>query len=263
MPLWLWPNLLSLDAPLIAVVWQDVFARDFGLRLTLASRAALVFAVWLIYLTDRLLDTWNGMPAHGTARHAFYCANRIPCYLLAASSALFLAFSLPMLPKPVLGGGLLVSGVVLAYLVLVHFKASGLRSNWLPKEATVGLVFAVGTALAPFMRASKGVELVFPALAFGILCWLNSAAIELWEGGCLDAVSRWAVEHMRVVAGALGIVCLAMDAGTRFHLSAAALVISAIGYWAVADSRQQVSADLLRVGIDIPLLAPLLLIGLR
>jgi hypothetical protein len=29
---WLWPNLLSLDAPVVALLWHILFARSFGVR---------------------------------------------------------------------------------------------------------------------------------------------------------------------------------------------------------------------------------------
>ena len=55
-PLWLWPNLLSLDAPLVALVWQDFAAHSFGHPLRLPARIVLALTVWAIYVVDRLLD---------------------------------------------------------------------------------------------------------------------------------------------------------------------------------------------------------------
>ena len=55
-PLWLWPNLLSLDAPLVAVLWQSFLAYRFSLPLRLSGCLALGLTVWSIYLLDRLLD---------------------------------------------------------------------------------------------------------------------------------------------------------------------------------------------------------------
>ena len=55
-PLWLLPNVLSLDAPVIAVVWQSFFAAVFGTPITIAARVSLGLAVWAIYIADRLLD---------------------------------------------------------------------------------------------------------------------------------------------------------------------------------------------------------------
>src|SRR5690242_16333745 len=58
--LWLWPNLLSLDAPLVAVLWQQLFARCFGLPGDAIPALLLVASVWLIYAADRAFDVWRG-----------------------------------------------------------------------------------------------------------------------------------------------------------------------------------------------------------
>src|ERR1700753_814299 len=55
-PWWLWWNVLSLDAPMVAVAWALVFAKSAQVRLPNAEVAALGLLVWLIYTVDRLLD---------------------------------------------------------------------------------------------------------------------------------------------------------------------------------------------------------------
>src|SRR6202035_5180189 len=71
-PLWLWPNLLSLDAPLIAVLWQGFLAYRFSLPLRPAARLVLGLTVWAIYLLDRLLDARKPAALHEAARHRYY-----------------------------------------------------------------------------------------------------------------------------------------------------------------------------------------------
>ena len=52
--LWLWPNLLSLDAPVVAVLWQFLFARCFQAPVDALAALLLLLTVWLIYgLTGR------------------------------------------------------------------------------------------------------------------------------------------------------------------------------------------------------------------
>ena len=58
-PLWLWPNLLSLDAPLVAVLWQGFLAYRFSLPLRPAGRLVLGLTVWAIYFLDRLSTREN------------------------------------------------------------------------------------------------------------------------------------------------------------------------------------------------------------
>jgi hypothetical protein len=47
-----WLNLLCLDAPIVAVTWQWLFARTFGAHLNLSLRVLLFLTAWLIYLAD-------------------------------------------------------------------------------------------------------------------------------------------------------------------------------------------------------------------
>ena len=56
---WLWPNLLSLDAPAVALLWQIFFARCFHAKLEPLPSVLLVLAVWLIYAADRTIDAWT------------------------------------------------------------------------------------------------------------------------------------------------------------------------------------------------------------
>ncbi len=257
-PVWLWPNLLSLDAPLVAALWQNAFAHDAATKLSLAARAVLPLTVWLIYLTDRLFDTASG-PIQGTARHAFSCAHKTLCRGLAGVAALLSAVSVFSLPLPVIRNGLAVLLVVCLYLLVVHGIGGSVR-RWLPKEAAVGLIFSVGCALAPVTWSPNPSRLLFPALLFGILCWANSAAIEVWEGGRVDRVSAFVVRHLRILAFAIAVLCLTR--GFADH-TALALLLSAIGYAVVDYLRPEMDADLLRVAIDIPLLTPLLFLGLK
>src|SRR4051812_25331299 len=71
-PAWLWLNLLSLDAPIVALVWQDLAARSFGHPLRPAARIVLGLTVWAVYLADRLLDVRAPGAGQNTARHHFY-----------------------------------------------------------------------------------------------------------------------------------------------------------------------------------------------
>jgi len=252
---WLWPNLLSLDAPLIAALWQNLFAAASGVSLSPASRVALPLAVWVIYLIDRLLDTAHGMHAQLAARHNFYCVYRGLCYVLTCGASCLLITSVFYLPAAVFKNGLFTSCVVALYLLVVH--RHGWR-RWLPKEAVVGLVFAVGSVLAPFTRTLHPEPLFVPALIFGFLCWMNSSAIEVWEGGSVDSVSAWLVSHMKIVTAMVCLCCLLVSSRNL----ARALFIASLGLWIVTDRHRKLSAPALRVWVDIPLLAPLLMLSL-
>ncbi len=69
---WLWPNVLSLDAPLVALAWQEAFAQVMAVELGAAQRVLLAVCTWLAYSGDRLLDA-RRLPDGpvDSARHAF------------------------------------------------------------------------------------------------------------------------------------------------------------------------------------------------
>ncbi len=78
-PWWLWPNVLSLDAPLVAVLWQEALGRAHHVRLLPGCDLALGLAVWLIYIVDRTLDGFTAAPDQQlSVRHAFYRRHRDP-----------------------------------------------------------------------------------------------------------------------------------------------------------------------------------------
>jgi|GEM_PF-1001541 len=72
-PFWLWPNLLSLDAPAVGLVWLWLFSACE--RLGFRWPIYLVFGgvVWCVYVADRLVDA-VGPVSQGveTARLTFY-----------------------------------------------------------------------------------------------------------------------------------------------------------------------------------------------
>ena len=67
-----WLSVLCLDAPIVAIAWQWLFARTFGAELNFSLRALLFLTAWLIYLADRFADTIR-LPAGApiSLRHRF------------------------------------------------------------------------------------------------------------------------------------------------------------------------------------------------
>ena len=119
-PWWMWPNVLSLDAPVVAVLWQAALARVSGVALPEGCHLALGLAVWLIYMVDRVLDGFSmGEQPVKTMRHAFYQRYRwyfvfgvLPLGTLALGWV-----SLTAIPEGILWRGVGLSFVVGMYLL--------------------------------------------------------------------------------------------------------------------------------------------------
>ncbi len=179
-PAWLLPHLLSLDAPLVALVWQAWWARAAGAALLPAHRAALGLAVWAIYLADRLADVRGPeRPDTATARHRFSRRWRGPLRgLLGAALGGLAAVTLGGgLPPADVRAGLGLAALMGGYFAWVHRVRWKVAGWW--KEAWVGAAFAAGTALFVRERLTAGEWLavgLFGAVAFG-----NCALIARWE----------------------------------------------------------------------------------
>jgi hypothetical protein len=171
---WQWPNLLAVDAALIAVVWQVALAQALGAPIDAASIWVLGLAVWLTYTADRLFDV-AGRPGDAllSIRHSFTKRNALRLWVVW-SAILFGTLLLALLG---LSASELQKGTVLLCLCLVYlFLCQKLSSLFFPKEALVALIFTGGVLV--FQRAV--VPLPF-ALSLAVLVLLNCLIISARE----------------------------------------------------------------------------------
>ena len=264
---WIYPHLWSLDAPLVAVVWQRWWARAAGASLDWRRETVLALAVWLIYLADRLADSRGGACVdHGTARHAFAGTWRTVLGPLAGGIALFLMVATPRwLSTREFWAGLGLLALAGGYFAGVHRW----RRRWtafLPKEAAVGGLFALGSFLFVGLRLTTGGGLLTAAVAgFAALCFLNCALISRWEKSLRDRrdpaslcnafprlTCRLGVACWGLAAGAVGLGWWTRDAAL------CPLAVSAALLGVLDAARARVSPDARRVLVDAALLSPVI-----
>jgi len=184
-PAWLWPNLLGLDSPLVAVAWQWIFTRVFGIDLHWVFHIILGLSVWCIYLADRLYDAFRAPDTDsGTDRLTFTKRH------FSALSAVTFAAGLVNLVLIILHvpRDLMVSGFVTAALLgiyyLIRMKGSARIAAVIPREFLCGMLFGLGTVIAPHAFAPPGIsELRFylPMVFFGLACSASCVLISIWE----------------------------------------------------------------------------------
>lgn len=180
---WQWLTVLSLDAPLVAVLWQALFARVVEVRLPWHDPLLLGLAVWIVYAADRWIEGWRLQPETvQTPRHLFYIRHRWPVFgtgVVAMASVAVIAFT--HLESREFKAGLLLVIPTLVYLLshqLLH-RHHPLR---LPKEICIAVIFTLGCALAPAVHGQEHLaRLGGPALLFCLLCFTNCALISVWE----------------------------------------------------------------------------------
>ncbi len=237
-------NVLSLDAPLVAVVWQDFLARCTATEVSAAGRWALFLAVWAVYIADRLMDARGPRRWDETSRHRFYRQNSGPATVfLAVVVAVDLVVALRCLPAEVLRCGVAVGAAVVCYLASFVFRQTG---GLLWKRFCAALLFAAGTFAVAWTRmAAPWHGLGAPAAAFGALCLGNMALIERREQ---DRAGRGWV--WMILLAALCVVAACVLAGrARWYgvVAVDALGLAAVEYLGAALPREAsaVAADLI------------------
>lgn len=177
-PWWLWPHILSLEAPVIAVIWQMMLARTHRVALMPGTAEGLALAVWLVYLTDRLFD---GLSSGGNAadiRHAFYHRHwRLFAFgVIPLAGAAMIWIGLYRIPE-----GLLWQCSALALLIGIYlacFPARHHRRLVGTLGGIAGLLVIVGIFMLPMGIAPKlqfaMIGLVM--MTFGFYHRLDSAA---------------------------------------------------------------------------------------
>ena len=186
-PIWQWMNLFSLDAPLLALVWQDFLARCYPSLLRPAGRWVLGLTVWGIYIADRLIDVRSPAAENEPIRHRFYRQNRGLAKVVLTSvvfADLFIA--LLWLRPAVFSNGMLIGAGVVCYLAVFPFSRMAALKRW--KRPCAALLFTTGIFLVAWTGTVNPWRVLGePAVAFCALCLGNMMLIEWWEQGRFSA----------------------------------------------------------------------------
>lgn len=262
-PWWLLPNLLSLDAPIVALAWQYVLTVSFHTQTDWFGRAGLALAVWAIYLLDRLLDTRRPQESTEAARHRFTRRHRRTMWFLLGIAVAAGMASMINAPAALIVDGVFLSAVVMVYLIGVQIGILPI-----PKEHAVSILFATGVALGPLAGGCHLPAILLAAIPLSFLCLANTAAIEHVEWSRLThyarpaphAFTRWIAERylafclMVTLVCGLGAACSGIDE-LRLPLAYSAAAMLALSLLHMA--RHRMSTELFRVLADAALLSPL------
>jgi hypothetical protein len=259
-PLWLWPNLLSLDAPVVAMLWQGFLAYRFALPLQLPGRLALGLTVWAIYLLDRLLDARKPAAVREAARHRYY--RRYWKLMLALWAVVVVsdgAIAILWLRPEVLRDGLIPLAGVLVYLSIFHI--SGKQAKF-PKEIAAASLFTAGTFLTAW-AGHRRPALAWPAIAFFMLCLANIVAIEAWEwretNPPLHPLTRWLARNYLLWVPVAVAVCALLGRNEWYASIALSAGACAVLFW----FGRRLPLEARRALVDGVLLSPIVFFILR
>lgn len=160
-PIWLLPNLLSLDAPLVAVVWMWMIARSMSVQyVESSSYLVLAVAVWCVYVLDRIHDVKKGIhPIKDEMpwRHEFHWKYRKILLPVVVCLVLYCGYaSLFILSREMLSIGVVGVVLTLIYYVISKFERSEVSYF---KNFVAGMTFAFGVA-APAVVYSQQMPMV-------------------------------------------------------------------------------------------------------
>ncbi len=266
--IWLWPNFLSLDAPLVAVLWQVLLTRGLAVHVKPGEPLVLALCVWLIYVADRVLDVLHpAAAAWEPARKTFYRRHlRIAAIAGVCLLSLIIPLAYCILRRSTFYAGLTLAIPLLAYFALIHLAPVRWRARW-PRELAVACLFTSGTFLAIWTGNNRNVySLWAPAILFFWLCWANCSAIETWEwqrnilgeDSAPSASTQWAARHLAVIGFA--VACLAVVIGYVGLAPigfAGSSLLSGIALALLAERRHHLPMNALRVSVDLALCTPL------
>jgi hypothetical protein len=255
-----WWHLLSLDAPTVAALWSWFFVRAMHLHLSLIQAFLLPLGTWLLYVADRILDGFRAQHQEQLRERHYFHARHRTAFLSAASFLAVLLgwFVLTRMHPEALRDDSWIGAFALLYLLAVHLGA-----RRLPKELAVAILFAAATAVPAWSRLSAGKAQLMPAVVFfALLCWINCAGIEKWEGGKPHASTRWASLHLRPIVTMIALFSLAaaLLAPSRGLMAVYLAALLSSGLLFVLDTRSSRLSPLhLRIAADAALLTPLAL----
>ena len=269
-PPWLWPNLLGLDAPAVAVAWQWLFARVFGVNLSPVFHLILGLSVWCVYLADRLYDASRAPETGVQTDRLRFTKNHLSVLsaltVAAAIANLFLIFR--HVPRPLMITGLVTAGLLGVYY-LIRLNGNVRIASAVPREILCGMVFGIGCVIAPhaFLPTGGGSSFLISVVVLGLVCSANCVLISVWEkeediagNDRSMATSRSRIiPHMANALTGLTILAAAMALFSPWQIHLA-VGVSALALRMLLHFEDRLSQRTLRVLADAVLLSPLLFV---
>lgn len=270
-PYWLLPNLLSLDAPVVAMAWLCLLSKCWSMYHPTVVYVVLGLAVWSVYVLDRVFDaTVRGLDHNRLEeRHRFHLRHRkwlVTAALMAGVLAITLA--LCFISRVIIGYAVFGGLLTLAFFAIALFGDRDQPVSYV-KNTIAGMTFAYGTGVAVqiYMPSHEWLGML-PSreiLSFGALCTLNICAIDLWEHSRkardLDtkANDELALTFPLVVLGALALLFALLDSGMTTRPFYYAILLGAALLQILNRMRARFSGEVLRVLADVALLVPVIL----
>lgn len=240
---WQWPNILSLDAALIAVLWQFLFSHALGIAWSLSTATVLALSVWLTYQADRLFDvSKRSIDQLLSRRHQFALKHRKPLWRIwwpvLAINVTVAFFNLS--PQQLFKGALLLA-ICLSYTLLNQ----KLSKRFFPKQLCVAIIYTGGIVI--FLPID---QVWLQSTSLICLCLLNCRLISSKE----VEIDRALGEHSQVISNQapnFALFCAtASVCSIAPNIVTVSILANATLYLGLALNQQRFSVEAYRVLID-------------
>ena len=188
----------------MAVLWQMGLAKAHGLHLMPMVHAGLGLVVWIIYVLDRLWDTFRQPKAELDVRHAFYRRHRMLFTVLILPLALAAAgwIALREIPE-----GMLWQAMSLAVFVALYFLVyvAQLAPALMPRPHATALLFALGctTSIRFFSMPETWTDPLLECAMLTLLFLANLSALAAKEEEDAGKPAHWHAAHPTLLGGNL------------------------------------------------------------
>jgi len=241
-------NVLSLDAPLVAIAWQDLTARQLNAPLSLSQRVVLGLTTWLVYAGDRLLDARPDLASQSRLpRHRFAGRNRRKLLFVWILGALMNVLLIPVAMPPAAWPAAIGLGTALVLYFVACERFPQTARQIIPREVVVSLFFVAAAMFFPLARRwpesaeSAGLAMLLGSTLY-MLAFTNCFAIACWErredarmGEQTLATScekpRLCLRYMTEVTVVTLFAAIVLGGGNSVFLATA--MLSAVGLWGV------------------------------
>lgn len=245
-----WLTFLSLDAPLVAVAWQALFAKEQDIQLAWYHSTIVFLSVLLGYAADRWCDNLLSKRAR-SQQHQFYAKHSrriLAVWLLALIFASTLAFL--KLSGAELAHGFTLMAIAITYTLFAQ-KARKFPFYSIAKPVfTAMLVLASSLLFLPFTASSY-----LTALYVWMLFTSNCLYIRSWT----HVGEQKAAQRASVLACATVFIAVLALWTHDSHVAAATLIAQGAIVW-LHLFRHRFEIPTLRIAADLCLLSPCLII---
>lgn len=276
-PWWLWPNLLSIDAPLVALGWAWMFSRAWGVvSVPTQLWATLAVGVWMIYALDRIVDARRSKDGRDLARRHHFHHKHEKVFLIGVGLGAMWCFYTVLFTtaQTVLQYGffvLLCSG----FYFFLSVQRSRMDQAGIGKNLVAGLTFAYGAsagvhAYSPVLPIG---DMIFSSevLLFAALCVVNMTAIDFWylEGEEDEDASAVLNLGTLLIGGCAMFIYMSTLQRESFFFNsdyyheqafykpfAVALLVGAASFFLLNQARRRIEAEAYRVLVDVAVAAP-------